>query len=96
MSCCESSGSFSSAPNAQTITASGDAAAIRARAPSSLTSSGWKTSSPSVRAALATGGAESRRPRPAGRSGRVTTSAGRCGEAASRSSTATAKSEVPR
>ena len=51
---------------------------------------------PRERARRATGGGDSLRPRPAGRSGRVTTSAGRCGESASRSSTATAKSDVPR
>ena len=36
------------------------------------------------------------RPRPSGRSGRVTTSAGRCGLSARRLSTAAAKSDVPR
>ena len=68
-------------------TALGSAAAIRARDSSSLTSSGWNSSMPSALAASATGGGDSLRPRPRGRSGRVTTSAGRCGERASRSST---------
>ena len=62
----------------------GRAAAICARASSALTFSGWASSMPSARAASATGGATSLRPRPAGRSGRVTTSCGRCGESASR------------
>src|SRR5437588_8323490 len=50
---------------------------------------------PSSRAACATGGAESLRPRPRGRSGRVRTRTGRCSEAASRSSTGTANEDVP-
>src|SRR3954470_5593656 len=54
------------------------------------------TSSPSSRARTATGGGASARPRPRRLSGRVTTSAGRCGPSARRSSTAAAKSEVPR
>src|SRR5437667_6392432 len=96
MKCSLSSGSLSSAPNAQTATASGFSAAIRARASSLLTLSGWSTAMPSSRAFSATGGGVRRRPRPAGRSGRVTTSEGRCGEAASRSSTAATNSLVPR
>ena len=51
-------------------------AAIAPRASSEFTLSGWITSIPSARAASATGGAESFRPRPRGRSGRVTTSCG--------------------
>ena len=45
--------------------------------------SGWSELDPELGAASATGGGASRRPRPRGRSGRVTTSAGRCGESAS-------------
>jgi hypothetical protein len=96
MRCSDSSGSLSRAPNAQTTTASGRTAAIRSRASGALTLSGWSTSRPSARAVSATGGAVSRRPRPAGRSGRVTTSAGRWSLAASRSRTAAAKALVPR
>ncbi len=66
-----------SAPKAHTTTTSGRASAMRARASSALTLSGWKTSRPSSCAASATGGALSLRPRPLGRSGRVTTSSGR-------------------
>ncbi len=96
ISCSLSSGSLISAPKAQTITASGWAAEIRARASSPLTSAGWSSSIPSSRAASATGGDCSLRPRPFGRSGRVTTSCGRCGLSASRRRIAAAKSEVPR
>ena len=96
ISCSDSSGSLISAPKAHTHTTSGSAAAIRARASSPLTDSGWSSSIPSSRAVSATGGAASRRPRPRGRSGRVTTSAGRCGEPASVRSTAAANAEVPR
>ena len=84
------------APNAQIATASGRAAAMAARASSEFTLSGWVTSMPSARAASATGGEASLRPRPRGRSGRVTTSCGLWSLAASRSSTATANGEVPR
>jgi hypothetical protein len=77
-------------------TASGLAAAIAARHSSEFTLSGWSTSMPSARAASAAGGEESLRPRPFGRSGRVTTSDGLWGDSARRSSTVTAKSEVPR
>src|SRR3954469_20154450 len=94
--CSVRNGSLSSAPNAHTTTASGPAALMRARASSSLTLSGWSTGIPSSRARTATGGGVSLRPRPAGRSGRVTTSEGRCAEAASRSRTAAANSLVPR
>ena len=74
-----------SAPKAQTTSASGSAAAIRARASSALTDSGWSSSRPSSRGGdRRRAAAVSRRPRPAGRSGRVTTSAGRCGDAARR------------
>ena len=96
ISCSLSSGSLINAPNAQTITMSGCTDAIRARASSPLTDAGWSSSSPSSRAFSATGGGLSARPRPFGASGRVTTSAGRCGLPASRSRTAAAKSEVPR
>ncbi len=72
--CSESSGSLISAPNAHTTTAPGDAAAIRSRAASSLTESGWLVSIPRSRAVSRTGGEASLRPRPRGRSGRVTTS----------------------
>jgi hypothetical protein len=92
----DSSGSRISAPNAQTHSASGLASAIRASIASSCSCSGCATSSPSSRARTATGGGATRRPRPCGRSGRVTTSSGRCGPSASRESTAAAKSEVPR
>src|SRR5579859_5312410 len=92
----ESNGSRMSAPNAQTQTTSGRAAAIWARAASSLTDAGWASSRPSSAATCATGGAARRRPRPAGRSGRVTTRAGRCAVAASARRTAAANSEVPR
>src|SRR3954464_11984090 len=51
---------------------------------------------PSRPARSATGGGGSRRPRPAGRSGRVTTSTGRCAVAARRSSTPAANGDVPR
>ena len=94
--CSDSRGSLISAPNAHTQTTSGRPSAILVRAVSSLTLSGWSTSIPSARAASATGGAASLRPRPRGRSGRVTTREGRCSLCASRSSTAAAKSEVPR
>ena len=63
------------------------AARIRSSAPSSLTLSAWSSSIPSSRAASAAGGGRVLRPRPLGRSGGVTTSAGRCGESASRRST---------
>src|SRR4051812_27966369 len=92
----ESSGSRIRPPNADTQTTSGRADAMAARASSSLTLGGCRTSMPSSRAAAAAGGGARRRPRPRGRSGRVTTSKGRCAEAASRRSTATAKSLVPR
>ena len=58
-------------------TAAGSAAAIRSRASSPFTLSGWIVSMPSRAAASATGGGDSLRPRPRGRSGRVTTSCGR-------------------
>ena len=96
ISCSESSGSLISAPNAQMQTASGRAAAIRSRAASSFTLSGWISSRPSSRAASATGGGPTFCPRPLRLSGRVTTSSGRWSPADSRSSTVTAKSEVPR
>ena len=85
-----------SAPNAQTTTTSAPVAATRAPASAVLIDSGWKSSRPSSRAAVATGGGVSLRPRPAARSGRVTTSAGRWSEAARRSRTAAANAEVPR
>ena len=91
-----SSGSRISAPYAQTATASGSAAAIRSSASSSWSRAGWISSRPRSRAADATGGGASLRPRPRGASGRVTTSAGRCGLSASRSSTVAAKLDVPR
>src|SRR4051812_27229062 len=94
--CSVSNGSRIYAPNAQMTTPSGSAAEIAARASAEFTLSGWITSIPSSRAASATGGGESLRPRPRGRSGRVTTSCGRCSLAATRSRTATAKMEVPR
>ena len=75
---------------------SGAAASIRASTSSSCSRSGWITSSPSSRARMATGGDCICRPRPLGRSGRVTTSAGRCELSASRSRTAAAKADVPR
>src|SRR3954452_16596818 len=50
---------------------------------------------PSSRAASATGGGNSFRPLPFGRSGRVTTSCGECELAATRRKTATANSDVP-
>src|SRR3954462_6331094 len=71
------------------MTASGRASGMRG---SVLTSPGWWSSSPSSRARAATGGAVSLRPRPAGRSGRVTTSEG----GGRRSSTAAANPLVPR
>src|SRR4051794_15690780 len=91
-----SSGSLSSAPYAHTSTISGSAAAMRSTASGPFTLSGWATSMPSARAATAAGGGASLRPRPRRRSGRVTTSAGRCALPARRSSTATANGEVPR
>src|SRR3954469_19500889 len=94
--CSDRSGSRINAPNAQIATPSGRAAAIADRASSEFTLSGWRTSIPSSRAASATGGGSTLRPRPRGRSGRVTTSCGRWSLAASRSSTATANGEVPR
>src|SRR3954453_21668654 len=94
--CSESSGSLISAPYAQISTAPGSAAVMAARASSELTLSGWITSISSARAASATGGGDSLRPRPRGLSGRVTTRFGRCSLAARRSSTVTAKGEVPR
>ena len=80
----DSSGSVMSAPKAHTSTASGRACAIVSIADSALTETGWSSAIPSSRAASATGGGDSLRPRPRGRSGRVTTRSGRCGESASR------------
>ena len=96
ISCSDSSGSLISAPNAHTTSASGSAAAIVARASSSLTVAVWASSSSSSRAVSATGGDCNRRPRPRGRSGRVTTSVGRCAVPASAPSTIAANSDVPR
>ena len=84
------------APYAQMQTTSGSAAAIAARVSSAFRSSGWSSSIPSRRADSATGGGATLRPRPRGRSGRVTTSAGRCGVDASLSSTSAANADVPR
>ena len=84
------------APNAQMTTASGSRAAIASRASSAFTDSGWTSSMPSSLAATATGGGATRRPRPLGRSGLVTTASGRCSDSARRLRTVTAKSEVPR
>src|SRR5450755_321180 len=94
--CSESSGSLINAPKAQTQTACGSISATQRRVGSSLTNCGCASLMPSSRAAWATGGAERWRPRPRGRSGRVITSSGRCGEAATRCRTAAANSEVPR
>ena len=104
-SCSESSGSLMSAPNAHTTTtgreedrspAPASASAISARASAELTLSGCSTASPRASARSRTGGALRLLPRPAGRSGRVMTRAGRNSAlAATRSSTAAANSEVP-
>src|SRR4051812_46115897 len=67
--CSLSSGSLSNAPNAQTTTASGRTAEIRARASSALTLAGWSTSMSSSRAASATGGGGSRGRGPPGPGG---------------------------
>ena len=91
-----SSGSDTSTPYAQSTSASGSAAAIRSSTSGACSRSGWISSRPSARAAAATAGDCSARPRPFGRSGRVITSRGRCALAASRSSTAAANGEVPR
>ena len=85
-----------SCPNAQTAATSGSAARIASAASGSLTLAAWSSSIPASRAASATGGDAIRRPRPFRLSGGVTTSAGRCGESASRPRTRAAKSEVPR
>src|SRR4051812_49064011 len=69
---------------------------MRATASGVLTDVGWSTSIPSSRAATATGGGPSLRPRPCLASGRVTTSAGRCGPSARSRRTAAANAEVPR
>ena len=92
----DSSGSLISWPNWQTAIMSGAASSMRASDASSLTVSAWCSSRPRSRAARATGGGDTLRPRPAGRSGGVTTSCGRCGDVASAPSTSTAKVEVPR
>jgi hypothetical protein len=91
-----SSGSLISAPKAHTTTTSAPDAATRSPASGVLTDSGCHSSRPRSRAALATGGGVSLRPRPAARSGRVTTSAGRWSLCARRSRTAAAKADVPR
>ena len=92
----DSSGSLMSCPKAQTTPTSGRVAWIASTASGRLTLSVCSSSSPSSDAASAAGGAAIWRPRPRGRSGGVTTSAGRWGESARRRSTATANSEVPR
>jgi hypothetical protein len=84
-----------SAPNAQTTTASGAAAAIRSYAASSLIDSGWSTSIASSRATATIGGGASTCPRPRLRSGRVTTRLGVWPAAARRRSTPAANSDVP-
>ena len=79
ISCSESSGSRMRAPKAHTTTVAASAplaAAIAARASCEFTFAGCSSAMPSSRARSATAGAISLRPRPAGRSGRVTTSAG--------------------
>ena len=91
VSCSSSSSCLISAPNAQTSTFSGAAAEIVPRASSALASAGWKPLE--VQLARRVGHRQRRElapPRPAGRSGRVTTSAGRCGEGASSRSTSAA------
>ena len=90
------SGSRISWPKAQTSTASGRAARIRSSADSSLTFGACSSSRPSSPANSAAGGGETLRPRPCRLSGGVTTSAGLCGESASRRRTVAAKAEVPR
>src|SRR3984957_17404050 len=93
----DSSGSLISAPNAHTTTACGSIAATYDNVTGALTFAGCSTRSPRERARSATGGEASRRPRPRGRSGRVSTSAGRCeSRSARRSRIAAAKSVVPR
>ena len=92
----ESSGSRINWPKAQTAIASGRAARIRSSAAASFTSPACSSSISSSRAATATGGGPLWRPRPFGRSGGVTTRAGRCGESARRRSSVAANSEVPR
>ena len=84
-------------PNWQTQIASGAALRRSARAtPSSLTVSAWCSSMPRSRAAERDRRRGDLAAAPRGRSGGVTTSAGRCGDAASAASTSTAKVEVPR
>jgi hypothetical protein len=61
-----------------------------------ITGASRREGPPQGRWETATGGDDTRRPRPRGRSGRVTTANGRCSDAATRSSTVTAKSDVPR
>ena len=106
ISCEDSSGSLMSAPKAHTTTtgrAAGAAARAAARAARAISSSesgrvdvgGLLERQPERPGGLGHRGRRSRRPRPAGRSGRVITSAGRCAPAASRSSTAAANCEVP-
>src|SRR5262245_26677151 len=97
-SCSDRRGSLMRAPNAHTTTVwRAPPAAIIARAAGSLTLRGCATGIPSERARSATGGEASRRPRPRGRSGRVSTSVGRWASLpARRSRTAAANSEVPR
>jgi len=92
----ESSGSRTIWPKAQTMTASGRTARIRASDSSSLTAPVCSSSMPSSVATSAAGGDCMRRPRPLGRSGGVTTSSGRWVEVACLRSTSPANSDVPR
>ncbi len=71
------SGSLIRAPNAHTTTTSGSAAAIASSVSGRLTPAGCSSSMPSARVVAAIGGEDRWRPRPLGRSGRVSTSRGR-------------------
>ena len=65
---------FNSSPYATTTSRSGATASMTSSASSDRSDSGWNRRRPRLRAASAIGGAVSRRPRPAGRLGCVTTS----------------------
>src|ERR1700691_4985126 len=85
----------SSAPYAVTGQQSGAISRNRSRNTGSRGRAGVSTSSPSDRASVATGDGSTRRPRPAGASGRVTTSATSCLDARSARNEVTATSGVP-
>jgi len=85
-----------SSPYATTRKTSASRARSSARNASSRTDSGCSTSIPSARASSATGEGKSLRPRPRGRTGGVTTRAGRKGDAARRARIGVANGGEPR